>query len=103
RRAALQLPGRAPFQGEVRPRLGAAVPRLARRRGAAAHPRQPLRAHRRRLEGRGRPMKTPQRLLTAGLAGAAAVAAFALLALAAAARADETTMDVGRFGTVHLY
>jgi type IV secretory pathway VirJ component len=48
-------------------------------------------------------MKDPHRLVPATLTRAAAVAAFTVLAIATAARADETTMDVGRFGTVHLY
>src|SRR5262249_20850103 len=45
RRGLLQLPGAAPLQGQVRSRLGAALPGVARRRGAAARPHQRRRAH----------------------------------------------------------
>ncbi len=81
RRALLQLPGAAPVQGEVRPAVGAALPRRARRAAAAdrAHEHRRARLPRRR---RGR------------------VAMISPLLLAVLAAAP--TLTLPRFGEVEL-
>ncbi len=101
RRALLQLPGRAPVQGQVRSGVGAALPGLAGRSRAAAHPRQRRGARVGRAHGGG-----PQ-VTRRGAPRAAVVAVVALVSVLrqvpAAAVTEESAATLDPFGKVELY